>query len=90
MRGDSSEVRRWFSGSILACHVGGLGSDSWPMQCPYFGLSRWHSDKETSANADTREAGLIPGWGRSPEEGNGNLLQFFCLENPRVQSMESW
>ena len=24
----------------------------------------------------------IPGWGRSPGEGNGNLLQYLCLENP--------
>ena len=26
--------------------------------------------------------GLIPGWGRSPGEGNGNPLQYSCLENP--------
>ena len=25
---------------------------------------------------------LIPGWGRSPGEGNGNTLQYSCLENP--------
>ena len=25
--------------------------------------------------------GLIPGLGRFPGEGNGNLLQYFCLEN---------
>ena len=25
--------------------------------------------------------GLIPGWGRSPGEGNGNPLQYSCLEN---------
>ena len=24
---------------------------------------------------------LIPGWGRSPGEGNGNSLQYSCLEN---------
>ena len=24
---------------------------------------------------------LIPGLGRSPEEGNGNLLQYSCLQN---------
>ena len=24
---------------------------------------------------------LIPGLGRFPGEGNGNLLQYFCLEN---------
>ena len=27
------------------------------------------------------DAGSIPGAGRSPGEGNGNLLQYFCLEN---------
>ena len=27
------------------------------------------------------EPGLIPGSGRSPEEGNGNLFQYSCLEN---------
>ena len=26
--------------------------------------------------------GLIPRLGRSPGEGNGNLLQYSCLENP--------
>ena len=29
-----------------------------------------------------RDAGLIPGLGRSPGGGNGNLLQDSCLENP--------
>ena len=28
------------------------------------------------------DPGLIPGWGRSPGEGNGNPLQHSCLENP--------
>ena len=30
----------------------------------------------------TRDAGLIPGLGRSPGEGNGNPLQYPCLGNP--------
>ena len=30
---------------------------------------------------DTRNAGLIPGTGRSPREGNGNPLQYSCPEN---------
>jgi len=30
---------------------------------------------------DARDADLIPGSGRSPGEGNGNLLQYSCLEN---------
>ena len=28
------------------------------------------------------DMGSIPGWGRSPGEGNGNPLQYSCLENP--------
>jgi len=31
---------------------------------------------------DVGELGSIPGWGRSPGEGNGNTLQYSCLENP--------
>ena len=30
---------------------------------------------------DARDTGLIPGSGRSPGEGNGNPLQYSCLEN---------
>ena len=30
---------------------------------------------------DARDAGLIPGSGKSPAGGNGNPLQFSCLEN---------
>ena len=32
--------------------------------------------------------GLIPGLGRSPGEGNGNPLQYSCLENP--MDREAW
>ena len=35
------------------------------------------------ANAgDIRDTGSIPGSGRSPGEGNGNPLEYSCLENP--------
>ena len=30
---------------------------------------------------DARDAGSVPGSGRSPGEGNGNPLQYSCLEN---------
>ena len=30
---------------------------------------------------DIRDVGSIPGSGRSPGEGNGNPLQYSCLEN---------
>ena len=31
---------------------------------------------------DTGDVGSIPGLERSPEEGNGNPLQYPCLGNP--------
>ena len=40
---------------------------------------------------NAEDLGSIPGSGRFPGEGNGNLLQYSCLENPRdsvrLQSM---
>ena len=42
--------------------------------------------KNESAKAgDTRDTGLIPGLGRSPEGRHDNPLQYFCLENPMVR-----
>ena len=39
--------------------------------------------KNPPANSGVlRDRGLIPGSGRSPEGGHGNLLQYSCLENP--------
>ena len=32
--------------------------------------------------ANTRDAGSIPGSGRSPGGGNGNPLQYSCQDNP--------
>ena len=38
---------------------------------------------EVKASAyNAGDLGLIPGSGRSPGEGNGNPLQYSCLENP--------
>ena len=31
--------------------------------------------------ANSEDEGSIPGWGRSPGEGNDNPLQYSCLEN---------
>ena len=52
------------------------------------------SDGKVSAH-NARDQGSVCGSGRSPGEGNGNLLQYSCLENPidggacRLQSMGS-
>ena len=34
---------------------------------------------------ELRDAGSIPGVGRSPGGGDGNPLQYSCLENPMVR-----
>ena len=39
------------------------------------------SDGKASAY-NAGDPGSISGSGRSPGEGNGNLLQYYCLENP--------
>ena len=39
------------------------------------------SDGKASAY-NVGDLGSIPGSGRSPGEGNGNPLQYSCLENP--------
>ena len=38
--------------------------------------------KNLPANAGDIDLGLIPGLGRAPGGGNGNLLQCYCLGNP--------
>ena len=48
-----------------------------------YGLSRWCVVKHLPPDAgDAGDEGLIPGSGRSPGGGNGNPLQYSCLENP--------
>ena len=44
------------------------------------GLLWWLSGKESACNA--ADLGSIPESGRSPGEGNGNPLQYSCLESP--------
>ena len=34
-----------------------------------------------ASGGDARDAGSIPGWGRSPGGGNGNPLQYSCWGN---------
>ena len=41
--------------------------------------------KESACNVG--DPGSIPGLGRSPRKGNGNPLQYSCLENPRTEEL---
>ena len=50
--------------------------------CARVGLPGDTSGPGTPANtADERDSGSIPGWRRSPGEGNGYPLQYSCLED---------
>ena len=46
-------------------------------------MPRWLSGKESAFQGE--DMGSIPGSGRTPGEGNGNPLQYSCLENPQGQ-----
>ena len=56
---------------------------SYSTECCFIGASQVELVvKNPPAIAEyARDAGLIFGSGRSPGEGNGNLLQYSCLEN---------
>ena len=41
-----------------------------------------HSSVGKESACSAGDLGLIPGSGTSPGEGNGNPLQYSCLENP--------
>ena len=49
-------------------------------QCKMWGFPGGSEGKASACNAG--DQGLILGLRRSPGEGNGNPLQYSCLENP--------
>ena len=70
---------------LSQCHI---TVHHWDPSHPHLSASfRWYlrgipsgsEDKEFACNAG--DLGLIPGLGKSPGEGNGNPLQYSCLEN---------
>ena len=50
-------------------------------------IPKWLSGKESACNAE--DLGSIPGLGRSPGGGHGNLLQGSCWEPGGLQSIGS-
>ena len=49
----------------------------------YISLMNFPGGSDGKASAyKAGDLGSIPGLGRSPGEGNGNPLQYSCLENP--------
>ena len=52
----------------------------------YLDFPRGSDSKVSVYNAG--DPGSSPGLGRSPGEGNGNPLHYYCLENP--MDREAW
>ena len=50
-----------------------------------WGFPGGSDDEESAYNAGN--LGLIPGSGRFSGEGNGNPLQYFCLETPWTEKL---
>ena len=64
-----SPVSLWVPGTVLSSVYVPLGASQVALVV-----------KNPPANAgDAKDVGLIPGWGRSPGGGNGNLVQDSCL-----------
>ena len=60
-----------------------------PWKIVYFSSPVAQLVKQSACNAG--DWGLIPGLGRSPRKGNGNPLQYSCLENSMDHiSYSSW
>ena len=54
-----------------------------------YSLEGFPGSSEVKVSAyNAGDLGSIPGSGRSPGEGNGNPLQYSCLENPMNE--EAW
>ena len=47
-----------------------------------YGCESWTMKKVKASACNAGDLGSIPGLGRFPGEGNGNPLQYSCLENP--------
>ena len=53
------------------------------LQLFFYKVNGFPGGSEVKGSASyTEDLGSIPGSGRSPGEGNGNPLQYSCLENP--------
>ena len=78
--GDKMTLRflciRSFLPHNFLCYKVTVGTRAFVAHQGFLGAS---DSKESACNVG--DLGLIPGSGRSPGEGNGNPLQYSCLEN---------
>ena len=78
----ATELTDWTESSVLGLvHSHFLEASSQNCGSLYHGYPGGSEVKASACNAG--DLGSITGSGRSPGEGNGNPLQYSCLENPR-------
>ena len=79
--GKTIALTRWiFVGKVMSLLLNMLSRlviTFLPRNIRYLGFLAGSDGKESACNAG--DSGSILGSGRSPEEGNGNPLQYFCL-----------
>ena len=88
MQSTSCEMPGWMKHKLESRLPGEISITSDMQMTPLLwqkvtGFPRGSEVKASSWN--TGDPGSIPGLGRSPGEGNGNPLQYSCLENPHGQ-----
>ena len=71
------------NGNPLQCYCLENPRDREAWWAAAYGVAQSSSGSDGKASAyNVGGPGWIPGLGRSPGEGNGNALQYSCLENP--------
>ena len=84
-------IRNMWTGTVLvgqwlrlcASTAGGAGLiPAWGTKIPHIQISFPGDSDSQEPACSAGDPGSIPGWGRSPGEGNGHPLQYSCLENP--------
>ena len=79
----------WLRNRTQVSCTAGRRFNLWATRKPWLTIvtEKWASHvilvaKNPASEGDSRDMSLIPGSGRAPGGGNGNLLQYSCLENP--------
>ena len=71
-------MERWFFHGSISLKSSSMQLKIYLLRIYFIDFPGGSDCKESACNA--RDPGLIPGSGRSPGEGNGNPLQYSCLE----------
>ena len=67
---------------LLAIVIPAYASFSLAFHMMFSAYEPVHGSEVKASASNVGDPGSIPGSGRSPGEGNGNPLQYSCLENP--------